>query len=104
MRFAALDDENSLTRPVSKRDERGGEGGGGQERDWQGGEAWRLDSGKRGEQGVCRGCVATREVRRRNLFLKGGPVTIEVGWNIEFTTFSLCFQYYSLVSSNLVLV
>ena len=46
--IAALDDENSLTRSVSKRDERGGEGGGGQLRDWQGGEAWRLDTGRGG--------------------------------------------------------
>ena len=30
---------------VSKRDERGGEGGGGQGRDWQGGQAWRLIAG-----------------------------------------------------------
>ena len=30
MRFAALGDEDSLTRSISKRDERGGEGGGGQ--------------------------------------------------------------------------
>ena len=92
MRFAALDDENSLTRPVSKRDERGGEGGGGQGRDWQGGEAWRLDSG-RGESAKWASKPSAEGAwqRESTVFTSckwsgrmvsemSGPEIIEVGW------------------------